>query len=1030
MPAMFPISAAVLPSIPTRKALVVLDLQRDFVCADGALPVTEPEGFVSRTLELVKAFRSSNAGDVIWVRTEFERNRPLNPEDDKILVSDLPIRRTAGGGARRPPSRSSDKALEKDDEAFLTVSPGSSEQPCVRKGTPGAELAPEVKDAVVADRDIVFTKTDYSAFAPGQQKLVQMLRGRFVTRMYLCGALTNVSIYATALDAGMHGYEMTLVEDCCGFRREIRHLNAVKQLANITGCGTTNSPDIIATLQPPKPEKTSVPSTSKEDGEKESTNQGKGKDIGDQGKDIGDQEKETSSNPVSTGLSPVLSRMTLAPSSASPTSSSVSPSQIPPTSTPALPQTSSHPIQPTTPPQTTPNANDDHKSGASTSTLAPTNDTVIEPDSQEEDSDSQELSHRFKALLASAASKRNARTRPSAAPPTTSTKPTSTQPRTIAMPRQRQTSRSLETEPSGKRVAERPSPDTNPTKPSPQTVQIEAVSNKPPTEAVSSTSDKDSSNTKVSSSDQDSSKPNTQVLSSEPKPTTMAEAPPSVVSEPMCAGDTTIITNILPPDLAEVAFERLLHEVSWATMSHLGGEVPRRIAVQGAVDEDGNMPVYRHPADESPPLLPFTPTVLAIKAATEKHLGHPLNHVLIQHYRSGADYISEHSDKTLDVSPSSFIANVSLGAERTMLFRTKRPPKDTTPKDTTPKDTPTTPTPAPARDIHRAALPHNSLCRMGLLTNAHYLHAIRPDRRADRDKAPAQLGPRISLTFRLIGTFLDPSQSLIWGQGAVAKTRETARPVVNGQTPDAVRLLQAFGAENNSPSFDWAANYGVGFDVLHMGSPKRFCSSVGDAVGSVGVGIALAEMGVGCARGSVDGDRGVRFEDNDVRRTTVEGAGTVLRYLDAVYGAGRRYDQMTGAEVGRRFGLLQGALDLAGGWRAAMDGDKSILTKFVGKEVADWEGHAKMAAEGKGDGEAVYIAGGTQASPADFALWPVLNDMVRECGEAVLDVDGEEKGYLKKYYRAFGERGSVKKVLGLGPREGGEQKAKTEAKTE
>lgn len=1016
MPAMFPISAAVLPSIPTRKALVVLDLQRDFVCADGALPVTEPEGFVSRTLELVKAFRSSNAGDVIWVRTEFERNRPLNPEDDKILVSDLPIRRTAGGGGRRPPSRSSDKPLEKDSEAFLTVSPDSKEQLCVRKGTPGAEFAPEVKDAVVAGRDIVFTKTDYSAFAPGQQKLVQMLRGRFVTRMYLCGALTNVSIYATALDAGMHGYEMTLVEDCCGFRREIRHLNAVKQLDNITGCGTTNSPDIIATLQPPKPEKISVPSAPKECGdigEKDATNQGKGKDI--EG-----QEKETSSKPVSTGLSPVLSHMTLAPSSASSTPSSASPPQIPPTSTsPALPQTSSHPIQPTTPPRNTSNANDDDKSGASTSTPTPlelrTNDTVIEPDSQEEDSDSQEISHRFKALLASAASKRNARTRPSTAPPTTRTKPTSTQPRTIAMPRQRQTSRSPDTEPSGKRAAERSNPDTNTTKPSPspRAPPIKAVSYSPSTEAVSSTSDQDSSNS------------DTKVPSSEPKPTTMAEESPSVVSEPMCAGDTTIITNVLPPDLAEVAFERLLHEVSWATMSHLGGEVPRRIAVQGAVDADGNMPVYRHPADESPPLLPFTPTVLAIKAATEKHLGHPLNHVLIQHYRSGADYISEHSDKTLDVSPSSFIANVSLGAERTMLFRTKRPPKDTT--TTTPKDTTS---PAPARDIHRAPLPHNSLCRMGLRTNAHYLHAIRPDRRADRDKSPAQLGPRISLTFRLIGTFLNSSQSLIWGQGAVSKTRETARPVINGQTPDAVRLLQAFGAENNSPSFDWAANYGGGFDVLHMGSPKRFCASVGDVVGSVGVGIALAEMGVGCAKGSVDGvGRGVRFEDNDVGRTTVEGTGTVLRYLDAVFGVGRRYDQRTGAEVGRRFTLLQDALDLGALWKAAAGKDKSVLEKLVAKEVGEWEGHARRAAEGKGDGEAVYIAGGTQASPADFALWPVLHDMVRECGEAVLDVDGEE-GYLRKYYRAFGERGSVKKVLGLGPREGGEQDVEAEAKTE
>jgi alkylated DNA repair dioxygenase AlkB len=40
--------------------------------------------------------------------------------------------------------------------------------------------------------------------------------------------------------------------------------------------------------------------------------------------------------------------------------------------------------------------------------------------------------------------------------------------------------------------------------------------------------------------------------------------------------------------------------------------------------------------------------------------------VLIQLYRTGADYISEHSDKTIDVVRGSRIVNVSLGARRTM----------------------------------------------------------------------------------------------------------------------------------------------------------------------------------------------------------------------------------------------------------------------------------------------------------------------------------------------------------------------------
>jgi alkylated DNA repair dioxygenase AlkB len=49
--------------------------------------------------------------------------------------------------------------------------------------------------------------------------------------------------------------------------------------------------------------------------------------------------------------------------------------------------------------------------------------------------------------------------------------------------------------------------------------------------------------------------------------------------------------------------------------------------------------------------------------------------VLIQPYRTGAvraDYISEHSDKTIDVVRVSRIVNLSLGARRTMMLRTKK----------------------------------------------------------------------------------------------------------------------------------------------------------------------------------------------------------------------------------------------------------------------------------------------------------------------------------------------------------------------
>ena len=240
-------------------------------------------------------------------------------------------------------------------------------------------------------------------------------------------------------------------------------------------------------------------------------------------------------------------------------------------------------------------------------------------------------------------------------------------------------------------------------------------------------------------------------------------------------------------------------------------------------------PIYRHPADESPPLLAFSPTVSAIRAHVEHTLQHPVNHVLIQLYRTGADYISEHSDKTIDVVRGSRIVNLSLGARRTMTLRTK---KDHATAITTGNDDNGNVNGGGAatmqRTTERIPLPNNSLFVMGLETNARWMHSVHTDKRPETTKDPAERGPRISLTFRHIGTFLTPlspspsrpaeqekARQLIFGQGATGKSRVEAQPVVHGGE-EAERLLAAFGAENHQSEFDWEKAYGKGSDVLHF----------------------------------------------------------------------------------------------------------------------------------------------------------------------------------------------------------------------
>jgi 2OG-Fe(II) oxygenase superfamily len=193
-----------------------------------------------------------------------------------------------------------------------------------------------------------------------------------------------------------------------------------------------------------------------------------------------------------------------------------------------------------------------------------------------------------------------------------------------------------------------------------------------------------------------------------------------------------------------------------------------------------------------------------------------VNHVLIQYYRTGKDYISEHSDKTIDVVRGSNIVNVSLGAQRVMTLRSKR---DKTPQEE--QGTTTSQSPVaepPRRTSQRIPLPHNSMFVMGPETNTKWLHGINHDNRPLKTKSDAeryQGGERISLTFRHIGTFLTADESKIYGQGARGKTKETAGAVIHG-TKETSRLIQAFGEENHRSDFDWDQNYGQGFDVLHF----------------------------------------------------------------------------------------------------------------------------------------------------------------------------------------------------------------------
>jgi alkylated DNA repair dioxygenase AlkB len=289
-------------------------------------------------------------------------------------------------------------------------------------------------------------------------------------------------------------------------------------------------------------------------------------------------------------------------------------------------------------------------------------------------------------------------------------------------------------------------------------------------------------------------------------------------------GDTYILHDLIPaseptdpsdpssPSLADTIFQRLRDEVPWQTMHHAAGAVPRLVAVQGAFDPaDGSKPVYRHPADQSPPLGAFTPAVRRVRAAAEKAVGCELNHVLIQLYRDGNDHITEHADKTLDIRRGTVIVNASFGARRTMRLRRKRG-EEPAADGAEPK--------ASGRETQRVHMPHNSLFVLRPETNRRWLHGIPPDKRLTAERSAEELafsGERVSLTFRSVATFLDAGERRIWGQGAVGKAREQAGVVIVADEAETERMIHAFGRENREDeAWDWEAAYGGGFDVLHF----------------------------------------------------------------------------------------------------------------------------------------------------------------------------------------------------------------------
>jgi nicotinamidase-related amidase/glutathione S-transferase/alkylated DNA repair dioxygenase AlkB len=996
------------PQFEARQALLILDLQNDFLSINSKLPVDSESGFVQNIKALVPVFRDS--GDVIWIRSEFETERPVNDQagEGETVITDKEVpekSHVGGGGSRRfmhsaramellraASARHDEQHLgspepEGENETFLSRSSDGKAPICCMPNTLGSEFADAVAPSIEYSRDSVLTKSYYSAF--NSTPLLPSLRGNLVTELFVCGALSNISIYATALDAARHGYSITILKDCLGYRDEDRHREAMRQMTELMGAEVKSSKDLIEEIK-----------------SEQSENAAKA--------------QKSSRVPVGSAMDKaefeqLLEGLTLNAGPSATANTDIIPpavkkgqitTDIDRTGPPRAKIAALAPMKPSEGP----------KGGhQGTTILGPS----IEVD-EDADFGSSELEPAGFLL-------RRGRERASAkvdAEKERAAKINGVERRIPRRPRGEDTT---------KRRVEKSDRQPTPT--------LEVL------EAASAALAQVASDDKAPASQPGSAVPGLTPANVETATThtvrsvpggrlsqTKIRQPPALdPGDVIGEGDSRLVVDILLPELKDTAFERLKNEVQWKTMEHRGGEVPRLVAVEAQIGADGSYPIYRHPADESPPVLPFSPITLAIKREVEKLLKHPINHVLIQYYRNGQDYISEHSDKTLDIVRGSSIANVSIGAQRTMTIRTKRPAKDRAAilpagniasKDEEPDGTsgsntvnnPPTPPPtripatrsevqpavsdAHIRHVQRIPMPHNSIFILGQTTNMRWLHGIRQDKRPTSIKSAEETafnGERISLTFRHIGTFLDKAAEHIWGQGARSKSKETAGKVINGDTEEAEGMIRMFGRENHESEFDWDKSYGAGFDALNIVTkrPKLFFSS--EDVAGLRVRLCLAEKGVRWESGadpppaqaeavqhpktSQSASR-PRLIDIDPENSELEGDLAILSYLNVYHGRPHDSNSPPGRATTARIltrthrsdvllnayrNAVSPPIDSTAGDQQETDRD---LAAALGHELDVWETYTGEPHLGQ------FIAG-PDFSIADCAFWPVLRDVNR-----------------------------------------------------
>jgi nicotinamidase-related amidase len=171
-----------------RAALLIIDMQNDFVLDDAQLKVAQARAVIPKILEILGHFRAGNR-PVFHVLRLHRRDG----SDVEIIRQDL-----------------------------------FKEHPFAVEGTPGAQV---VEELVPSPGEYVIHKTRMSAFIGTELDLV--LRNLGITDLVVTGIQTPNCIRTSVFDAIAYNYHVTLIEDAVGAKNDTIHHANVQDMANI-----------------------------------------------------------------------------------------------------------------------------------------------------------------------------------------------------------------------------------------------------------------------------------------------------------------------------------------------------------------------------------------------------------------------------------------------------------------------------------------------------------------------------------------------------------------------------------------------------------------------------------------------------------------------------------------------------------------------------------------------------------------------------------------------------------------------------